>query len=301
MRKPNRNPAPPQVSGNIGIPTQHFKGIAVPGDDFIAIANNLRSPPLGNVINLSVARSVALGNAVVIGFAGNSFYVDAATDVGNASVHFQDTNLTGQQPPIFIGPQFIARVPFTRMIFENTAQAGKVLRFFYGVDIDFVPGINNQTVIVGSVNMADTNGNSIASIPATGLPILANRELLVADGGLGYGTSFKSTTALAALTSEQVLAPGSNVNGVMVTAEGGITTNASAFAMLIFQAHTSAPNSFTVGDLLAASNSGCSIAGSVGTLAELKRPVRVASGKGLYHTVGSADVTGFRYANYVAF
>lgn len=152
MANKKRNaPATPATFQRLSAPNPHFKGIAIASDNFVAVQGKLRSPVLGYQLDLTNARSIAAGTAVLIMVSGNAFYVDANTDVGNATVHFQDTNLQIQQPGIFIGPQFIARVPFTQILVENAAQVGKTLRFFYGVDIDFVPGLNNQVVISNAI------------------------------------------------------------------------------------------------------------------------------------------------------
>lgn len=138
------------------IPNVNFPGIRQPSIDFGEVRDGRRSQLLWFDVDLSTARSVLAGTHTVINIAGNSFYIDNdAETVGYARVHFQDTNLDVAPAPVFVGPGFIASVPFTQILIENSAQVGMCLRIFYGIDIDFKPSLNAQVSINGAVAIID--------------------------------------------------------------------------------------------------------------------------------------------------
>lgn len=130
-----------------------FPGITAPSIDFEYVRDQRRATLLYYDIDLSTSRSMAAGTQLTLPLVGNSFYVDADTaNGGNAIARFQDSVSSGVAP-VFCGPGFIARVPFTQVTFENAAQNGKRLRVFYGVDVDFQPGSVSQ--IAGTVSVID--------------------------------------------------------------------------------------------------------------------------------------------------
>lgn len=245
-----------------------------PNSDFSAVRDGRQSLPLWMDIDLSIARSITGTGAnvpLILNISGNSFFVDADTvKVGTAIVHFQDTNLGASSAPFYVAPGFVAKVGFTQILIENNAQAGKRLRIFYGVDIDFSAGVNAST-ISGVV----TVGNA-KSAPAN-----------IVDAGFDYGASYKSITAMAANTPDTVFAPGANVNGAIVWAGSSIMGMASA-SPASFVAKNSAPASVIDGDVISepmlyanVNNFGCRIA----------RPVKIPAGKGLYYIPSVAEAS----------
>lgn len=137
--------APPQNAGaNDPKPQPVFNGFQRPSIDLDAVRDGRRAPLLYLDIDLSTVQTIAGGNPVILPISGNSFYIDQDPSiVGNATVHFQDTNLQTSSAPIYVGPGFIAKVPFTQILIEaKTAQAGKKLRIVYGTDVDFTAGVN---------------------------------------------------------------------------------------------------------------------------------------------------------------
>lgn len=134
-----------------------FAGFRAPSSDMQAVRDDRRARPLYVELDLSTARSIAANTAELVEIAGNSFYADPIIDSAGSSiggvaiVHFQDVTLGAQGTPFTVQPQFIARVPFTKLLVENPAQPGKRLRIIYGVDVDFQPGINAQVSIVAPV------------------------------------------------------------------------------------------------------------------------------------------------------
>lgn len=120
--------------------------------------------------------------------------------------------------------------------------------------------------------------------------------LQVTERGIAYGAAFASVTALASVTNEQVLAPGSNVNGVIVWDAELFTANGTGHALAALLAKASAPASMIDSDVLLMSGfynlSGVGVGGMPQRLA---RPVLVAAGKGLYFRNGSATAESLAY------
>jgi hypothetical protein len=236
-----------------------------PNTDFDAVRDGRASLPLWVDIDLTTARSIGgtgANAAMVVNMAGNSFYVDQdTTNVGFATVHFQDTNLGATSAPLFVSPGFIANVPFTQILIENAAQAGKRLRIFYGVDINFQAGVNASISIGGTVSVS----NALADAALTA----------------GYG----SVTALAANTAVQIVAPGANVNGIVVHSAGivtfsGGTNNASLIAK------ATAPANVTDGDVILMAASGAAFSAVPSILSKLNR---IPAGRGLYFISTAAE------------
>lgn len=136
----------------------NFPGFKRPSIDFEEVRDDRRAHMLYVDIDLSTARTIAASTALVLNISGNTFYVDQDTSkVGNATIHIQDATLGAASSPVFVLPGFIAKVPFTQILIENTAQSGKILRIHYGVDLDFVPGVNATISLGGAVRSSFTN------------------------------------------------------------------------------------------------------------------------------------------------
>lgn len=118
--------------------------------DFRSVRDGRNSPDFYFDVDLSTARSIAAGTALIVNVAGNSFYCDANPGDGNAVVKFQDTNLDRVSTPFYVSPGFIAKIPFTQMLIENVAQPGKKIRIAYGVDVEFFPGSVSQIALTGA-------------------------------------------------------------------------------------------------------------------------------------------------------
>lgn len=213
-------------------------------------------------LDLSSARSVAAGTHFIANVAGDSFYADANPVDGNCVVHFQDTNLDRAAVPFYVSPGFIANVPFTQLLFENTAQPGKKIRIAYGVDIDFQPGSVAQIAL---------------TIGATSLQRYPYYD--------EYSSAYGSIALAVANTPETIVAPASNTNGIIVwsgnfKASSGTVTHTAAF----LAKSGVAPTTVVDGDTIIAETYNAntnSISGPFGGV--LNRPIRIAAGKGLYY------------------
>lgn len=258
-----------------------------PRNDFFRVRDGRESMPLWMDIDLSTSRSITgtgANAALSLNISGNSFFVDADnTNVGNAVIHFQDTSLGISSAPFYAAPGFVASVPFTQILIENAAQAGKRLRIFYGVDLDFRAGVN-ASVISGTV----TIGNP------TSAPVN------VSQSGFRYTGSYKSITVMAANTPDVVFAPGANVNGAIVwSANHYVINNAAAHALPTLLAKNGAPVSVIDGDVIASAfNSSQPAAGAIGMAYSLGRPVFIAAGLGLYAITSAAESLSHRNVLY---
>lgn len=239
-----------------------------PSTDFNGVRDGRNSLPLYIDIDLSSARSINANTQLVIEIAANSFYSDADTTTGgNATVHFQDTNLGSSSAPFFVSPGFIANVGFTKLLIENTAQAGKHLRIFYGVDIDFQAGVNSSISISGNVTVVE--------------PV--------------YNGNYASVTPMAANSPATVFTPAANVNGAIVNlATMNSFSGASGFASLLAKA--SVPVSVVDGDVLLI----CAPPTTVyyGSPFQINSKVRIPAGKGLYFISSALETTGARSCTY---
>lgn len=189
-------------------------GIDQPKSDFERIRDGRTSMPLWLDIDLSTARSISAGTALFINIAGNSFYIDADTaNVGVATVHFQDTNLGNASAPFYVNPGFIANVGFTQVLIENASQAGKRLRIFYGVDIDFQAGVNSNINISGTVS----NGSQVrkALTNTAGSVGLASAQLVAANASRDY-LLIQNTHATANIYVRVDGGAASNTTGVKI-------------------------------------------------------------------------------------
>lgn len=252
-----------------------------PSTDFAAVRDGRQSMPLYIDVDLTTARSISGNNPLILNIAGNSFYTDAdTTNGGNAIVHFQDTNLGNASAPFFVSPGFIANVGFTQLLIENAAQAGKRMRIFYGVDIDFQAGVNASIAITGSVNV-----NNLPAAPAN-----------IVDAGYTYGASYKSVTAMAANTPDTIIAPGANVNGAIIWDAGFFDVH-SAFGQIAMIAKNAAPTTVIDGDVLLIAENFVAGASNYSS-GKLEKSVKIPAGKGLYYIQNGTQTGSHRFCNY---
>jgi len=254
--------------------------LKTPSSDFAGIRDGRNSLPLYIDIDLTSARSINANSHLVLNIAGNSFFVDAdVINGGSGIVHFQDTNLGNSSAPFYVAPGFIANVGFTQLLIENAAQAGKRMRIFYGVDIDFQAGVTSST-----------NTNISNSLPASKIPVY--------QAGLDYASSFKSVAAMAANTPETIFTPAANVNGAIIHAGNFSASAVNNTTGTTFLAKAGAPANNTDGDVIITASSGFSVSTTVITYGCLLQPIKIAAGKGLYAICTIAEATAFRSALY---
>lgn len=178
---------------------------------------------------------------------------------------------------------FYQRIPFTKVRLTDTgAQAVTIL---------VAPDEGGSDNFTGTFTAQGTLG-TLAQQLVGGV-----NELVVMERGYAYGSAAKSNTSITAGTSEQVFAPGSNTNGAIVWRASGTSANATNAAGLSLIAHTAAPNSPTVGDVLAVGAAAVAAGIERGNVT-VDRPIFVAAGKGLYWNVSTTETSGYRQVLY---
>lgn len=205
-----------------------FPGVGPAKTDFQAVRDGRRSRPLYFEISLASARSIAngittdatdvSGKALQLTAAGNIFYCDPIYDLsgggtfiaGVAVAHFEDSALgQGVSTPVTLLPNSAQAIPFTTVIIENAAQAGKKLRVIYGVDIDFTPGFNAQ--LLGSVALDAPTLRSIRfsdAISAAGEAFLGYGAVNAVAAQLGHVQLFNGGTGFAYVDGLKLVNPG---------------------------------------------------------------------------------------------
>lgn len=240
------------------------------------------------VLDLTTAR-----NMVSLGLKGDVWFCDY-NSTGVATIQNNNTS-EGAMPALALAG--MGNLPFDDLFITHAAQPGLILNLWVGYGADFIAPTSAIATIGSITNAVKVQGPR----GMLSLALLADQPVQVGDWGYPYGTSFKSSTALVAATSETVLAAGSNVNGLIIHAQGARGVNVTAGAVHGLGVHTAAPNGLTVGDVLCLSNNS-NFTALFDQASELKRAVRVAAGKGIFHTVvGQSETTGNRYANYTNF
>jgi hypothetical protein len=245
-----------------------FPGMRLPSTDFEAVRDDLAIPYLFDTIDLSTARSIAAGTSLTKSWKGNSFYIDQNADVGNATAIFHDPAVLSTTPGrIYVQPGFNAAVPFDQVTLENVAQPGKVLRVFYGVDIDFKPGNTNSVTIAGTINTQEQ--------------------------GYAYAASYASNTAKLANTPDTVFAPGSNPNGAIVWEAMANMWGSTLHPNFAYLAKAgAAPASVIDGDPILIGVQTVLVSAGVNLAsAQLNCPVKIAANKGLYYIASEGEGT----------
>lgn len=125
------------------------------------------------------------------------------------------------------------------------------------------------------------------------LPGITNAVAINNEGSLP-GSSYKSVAQLAANTPDVIFTPGANVNGAVVYV-ASLSVNLSAGAAGTILAKASAPSGITDGDVLAS----CSWpAAALVVATDLKNPIQIAAGKGLYRISSIAESNTFAFVLY---
>lgn len=149
-----------------------FKGMRGPKTDFEAVANELQTLPFYYDVDLTNARSIAAGTALLLPISGNVCYIDQVTSTGSARIAFQDNVFAGVTP-ITAFPGFIAKIPFTQLQIENDAQPNLRLRIIYGTDLDFTPAIGAG--VFGNISVVDGGkARTLAGLTYIGSEVLGN-------------------------------------------------------------------------------------------------------------------------------
>jgi len=257
-----------------------FSGLRRAPDLFKAAQNQTTTELLCYQLDLSVARTFAgsgVNAPVVLNLAGNAWFIDQKSDVGNADIIFNDKATSANPIGIFAQPGAIYRVTANQLTIANTAQAGKFLRIWYGVDVDFTPGLS----LTGTSN---TN--------------VTNTSINIVDLGFSYAASYANTTAAgAAVTPQNIIAAASNTNGMRIFEAQNISQNPShPFGGFICKA--TAPTTMIDGDVIAMTRGSSDAAGNFPMIINLVKPVNVSAGKRLDFINGTTETLPYRSVLY---
>lgn len=216
--------APQNAGANDPKPQPVFNGFQRPSVDMDAVRDGRRAPLLYVDIPLDTVRTIANGSPIVLPISGNSFYIDQDTGVvGNAVVHFQDTNLQSASAPIYVGAGFIAKVPFTQILVEvKTAQPAKILRIVYGTDVDFTAGVNATIAVTDQSPVRFTGVTTQFTALTSAVQMLAanaNRKFLMVQNN-GVTDIYVATGTTATLVNGFKVAAGSSL-----TLDAAVVTN----------------------------------------------------------------------------
>ncbi len=168
---------PAAGSGAERAPSDPFARTSRPTIDMEAVRAGMRIPVNTTVVDLSIARSIALGNALILPIQGTAYFIDKGPDVGLATIHIQDQG----SPPVNTISVFPGdannNIPFTFWMIENSAQVGKVLRIHYGTDIIFQPGIggNISLVVTPQTDLDSANGQRFTTGSNFSVPAVAGQ------------------------------------------------------------------------------------------------------------------------------
>lgn len=232
----------------------HFKGYDY-GADFDRARFQLATP----FQYLDIALDVATAN-MQVEIAGDFLYIDTAFD-GVATIELnvqQDAPLA----PFQVKAGFAMEALFKKLKISWAAQPNKKIRILYSTGQRIIPALTGNLAITGTV--------------------------ATLEDGMTYGASYKSITALLANTPDVVFTPAANVNGAIIHASNFTTSNATD-ARSCYLAKVAPPVSVIDGDVILMCD-----ALSVGTnylaAASLKKPIKIAAGKGYYYISNIAEL-----------
>lgn len=183
---------------------------------------------------------------------------------------------------------FYNRTTFDRV--EITTGANEAVAWFYGPQEGGQDRFSGSVSVTGQVDVSDRAAR-LLGVGYGNLGALAQAAIggvnaaQVSDRGYVYGASYSAKGNAGANTAVAIVAPGSNVNGVIVwSASLRHYAGGAVFGALL--AKTSAPASVTDGDALLSGmgNNGASNPGG-----QLERAVFVPAGKGIYEIFDAAQ------------
>jgi len=239
--------------------------------------------PRSNIRRLVVPLDVA-GNEVPYRLRGDFLYADNNT----SGVVTCKLNNTSEDPFPLLAQAGLAEMPFEDIYLTWSAQAGKVLNLFYGYKARFAsPSQNIATIgtITNPVSVTGSSGNPLLQTSInSGIASAGNSPLIARDIGFIYGATYQAVSTLVSGNTDQVFAPGTNVNGAIIWAATGVSVVAAAAnASLSLHAGTSVPVGFNTNDVLLSAVKAAQSATDIPTAyAELTRAVFVAAGKGVW-------------------
>lgn len=113
-----------------------------------------------------------------------------------------------------------------------------------------------------------------------------------------YGGSWSRSALEAANVPVQIVAPGANVNGIILHRASFATGSAAAYSFSAFVAKASAPASATDGDVLCSADSIYNSGAAACCAGKVEKDLFISPGKGLFFISPVAESIGFKSALY---
>ena len=201
---------------------------------------------------------------LILPIAGDFLYIDMAS-TGVATIELNNQQ-EARKAPFQVRKGFAMQAVFKQLKITNTAQPGLFLRIMSSVGERVIPALGDMN-ISGSVT--------------------------VVEDGMTYGASYKSITPMAANTPDVIIAPGANVNGVVIQAASIYSFTSGVFTKPTLIAKAGAPASVIDGDVILST-----MVVNNGANCHLVRPVFVPAGKGVYYIPGAAEADSSRSVLY---
>lgn len=151
----------------------------------------------------------------------------------------------------------------------------------------FVIGLSN-----GQSRYNRSQGNvNITNTPAVTISGNSQTTALYTFNRIVYGSSYKSNTNQTVNTPDVIVAPASNVNGLILHSANFWTNSTTTHIEAGFVAKNSTPATEIDGDLLCAIQNNCAFTNNYSTSGKLERDIFISSGKGLYFALGAGLTT----------
>jgi hypothetical protein len=190
---------------------------------------------------------------------GNMIYIDQYT-TGIADLSFSDP--LGPAFPIGVNSA-VRNFLYSELYLSWSAQAGKVLRIWYGWDADIIPP-NQDISNIGSIGIIDDYMPKSVDTPY-------------------YYVG-------AAVTLQTIVTPAANTNGILVLGGGGVLKTAATTVRLMSKATAPASIDDTTADTIVLNYSN--------EQKQIALPVIVPAGRGLYIQKDDANAGSKMWADY---
>jgi hypothetical protein len=211
-------------------------------------------------------------------------------DQNSTGVATVKLNNTSEDPWPAVALAGVTDVPYTDIFVSAAAQAGKFLNMWYGYRARFMNPQQSIATIGSITSPVGVQGPRAYN----NAPQLADLPVLNRDVGFVYGTAISTTSAGAANTAVQLIAPGTNVNGVILWRASVAGRGVTPPLLMGILAKSSAPATVIDGDVLVGTDASAETAGPVSfCFGRLERAVFVSAGKGIYKMNSQAEANAY--------
>ena len=229
-----------------------------PGPDFDRARSQIATPFQYQDFALDTATS-----NLIVNISGDFLYADAST-TGIATVELNN-QYNDAAAPFMVQASFALNAEFKQLKLSWASQPGKKLRLMWSTGERVIPALSGSLGISGTVNTA-----VLATLP---------------EQPQVYGASYKSITAMAANTPDTVFTAAQNVNGAILH-RVAFASNQALGNVASYIAKSTAPVNVIDGEIIVGYEAYYG-SGLIGGRTE--KPIKIASGKGLYYISSGAE------------